>query len=87
MSLDFARDREPVEGPVERQGGAGCEVRDVLTCTSQRRPSAPIRLRRTDGPFSAACQEGEMPRVLVVDDEPDAVELLQEFLAARATRS
>ena len=24
-----------------------------------------------------------MPRVLVVDDEPDAVELLQEFLAAK----
>ena len=26
---------------------------------------------------------GAMPRVLVVDDEPDAVELLQEFLTAK----
>jgi DNA-binding response OmpR family regulator len=27
--------------------------------------------------------EDDMPRVLVVDDEPDAVELLREFLAAK----
>jgi DNA-binding response OmpR family regulator len=33
--------------------------------------------------FTFQSLEDAMPRVLVVDDEPDAVELLREFLAAK----
>jgi len=47
---------------VQMQGGApgthpqdGCRCEAYVVRTSQRRASAPIRLRRTDGPFSAAC--------------------------------
>ena len=52
------------------QGGApgthpqdGCRCEAYLVRTSQRRASAPIRLRRTDGPFQ---QPGERPRYVQV---------------------